>query len=89
MRKIIFLSLLILLTNYTLVISSENDLPKSNQVGTSNNDAGINGDKIKIGLKIMADLVKTDEASRAWYPVSIDDLETLLIKVISFLIIIS
>jgi len=50
MKKFIFLQLLMLITNYSLVKSSERDEPKSNQLTTNPVKSTDKGDKIKIGL---------------------------------------
>jgi len=50
MRKILFLILILLIANCSLVISSENEATKSNSTNTANNQRGTKVDKIKIGL---------------------------------------
>ena len=50
MKKNICVVLLLLMSNYSLIVSSENLEPKPYQSNTSNNDLKTNGDKIKIGL---------------------------------------
>jgi L-arabinose isomerase len=50
MRRIIFLALILLFANYSVVISSENEVPKRNQTIIVENEIGNKGDKIKIGL---------------------------------------
>jgi L-arabinose isomerase len=50
MKKNIFLVLIILIANYSLVKSSEKVVSQSNQTGTTNNELGTKENKIKIGL---------------------------------------
>jgi L-arabinose isomerase len=50
MRKIIFFALILIIANYSVVISTENKVPKSNQTVIVKNEIGNKVDKIKIGL---------------------------------------
>jgi L-arabinose isomerase len=50
MKKNICVVLLLLIANYSLIVSSENLEPKPYQSNTRNNDLKTDGDKIKIGL---------------------------------------
>lgn len=50
MRKKIFFALILIIANYSVVISSENKVPKRNQTIIVKNEIGNKVDKIKIGL---------------------------------------
>jgi len=50
MKKVILLILLILIANYSLVISSQDEAPKSNQTINDNNEIETEDSQIKIGL---------------------------------------